>query len=105
MKLKLDNMAAVIKLSKSDIVVMQEIKVNYRMWTDANGWTSPHPLVSELRRRLRGEDPEADWQDETSGPSRYDGSTAVHGRNHLFSERETSKPYKRKSKQHAYSKT
>ena len=80
MKLKLDNMAAVIKLSKSDIVVMQEIKVNYRMWTDANGWTSPHPLVSELRRRLSEEDLEADWQDETSGPSRYDGSTAAQGK-------------------------
>ncbi len=86
MKLKLDNMAAVIVLSKSDIVVMQEIKVDYRKWTDANGWTSPHslvlelPLVLELRRRLREEDPEADWQDETSGPSRADGSTARHGK-------------------------
>ena len=79
MKLKLDNMAAVIKLSKSDIVVMQEIKVDYRMWTDANGWRSPHPLVLELGRRLQ-EDLEADWQDKTSGPSRADGSTAIHGK-------------------------
>jgi hypothetical protein len=78
MKLKLDNMAAVIKLSKSDIVVMQEIKVDRESWRNENNWTS-HPLVLEIISRLHEGDSEADWQGKTSGPSRYDGSTAVHG--------------------------
>ena len=81
MKLKLDNMAAVIALSKSDIVVMQEIKVDYRMWRYVtNHWRSQPPLVLKLRDRLREKDQEAGWQGETSGPSRADGSTATHGK-------------------------
>jgi hypothetical protein len=47
LELRLKNMAAVILLSKSDIVVMQEIKVDHKKWAYKNNWKC-HPLVLEL---------------------------------------------------------
>ena len=71
MDLKLDNMAAVITLSKCDIVVMQEIKVN-----SDNYEQEYHETLSPLLTRLQHVDKDSGWSDQLSDPSRSGRSTS-----------------------------
>ena len=66
MELKLDNMAAVITLSKCDIVVMQETKVR-----SDNYEQQYHETLSPLLRRLQHVDAYSGWMGQLSDPSRF----------------------------------